>query len=91
MNFGSIHFVFNLIEGIWWVGLGIGSVFFSQIQLKHKILLLFILTFFGISDFVEIKTGAWWEPVWLLMWKALCIGSGLILIILIYKTERRQK
>jgi hypothetical protein len=50
-----------------------------------------ILILFGISDFVEMVSGAWWQPWWLLVWKALCIGVGFILIILIYKTERRQQ
>ena len=30
---------------------------------------------FGISDFVEIHTGAWYRPWWLLAWKATCVAG----------------
>lgn len=29
---------------------------------------------FGISDAVEISTGAWWKPWWLLIWKIACVA-----------------
>jgi len=28
---------------------------------------------FAVSDAVEIYTGAWWRPWWLLAWKAACV------------------
>jgi hypothetical protein len=28
---------------------------------------------FGLSDVVEVHTGAWWRPWWLLVWKASCV------------------
>lgn len=28
---------------------------------------------FGISDAVELQTGAWWRPWWLFAWKAGCV------------------
>jgi hypothetical protein len=33
------------------------------------------LTFvaFAVSDLIESKTGAWYRPLWLLVWKAACI------------------
>gem|GEM_PF-3089523 len=31
------------------------------------------LALFGVSDFVEVHTGAWWRPWWLLAWKGDCI------------------
>ena len=36
---------------------------------------------FGISDVVEVQTGAWWRPWWLLLWKAVCVFSLLALLI----------
>jgi hypothetical protein len=32
-----------------------------------------IAVLFGISDLVEARTGAWWRPWWLLLWKAICV------------------
>jgi hypothetical protein len=28
---------------------------------------------FGLSDIVEVHTGAWWRPWWLLIWKTSCV------------------
>ncbi len=44
--------------------------------------LVFLL--FGFSDLVEIQTGGWWKPWWLLLWKSLCI---LGIIIFAWKTR----
>ncbi len=30
---------------------------------------------FGLSDLIEARTGAWWRPWWLLLWKAGCIAA----------------
>ena len=35
---------------------------------------------FGCSDIVEVRTGAWWRPWWLLAWKAGCILTLLALL-----------
>jgi hypothetical protein len=32
-----------------------------------------VLVAFGFSDVVEIQTGAWWRPWWLLVWKGACL------------------
>ncbi len=29
-----------------------------------------LFALFGLSDVVEVQTGAWWRPWWLLLWKA---------------------
>jgi len=29
---------------------------------------------FALSDFIEIQTGAWWDPWWLLLLKGSCLG-----------------
>ena len=36
---------------------------------------------FGISDFIEMKTGAWWEPWPLLLLKAVCVASFLACLV----------
>ncbi len=38
------------------------------------------LALFGVSDFVEIWSGAWWRPWWLLAWKVCCLIGGPIAI-----------
>ncbi len=81
--------IFNLVEGFFWIALG-AWILRTQTQTpasKHKSHLGIILIIFGISDFVEMTTGAWWQPWWLFIWKALCVVIGLILIILILRKE----
>ena len=82
--------LFNLIESFWWIGLGIGLMFVPAISKFYKTALAIILILFGVSDFVEMVTGTWWQPWWLLVWKTLCISVGIILIIHIFN-ERRSR
>ena len=80
--------MFNLVEGFWWLGLGIGLLFIPTVSKYHKAALATILILFGMSDFVEMSTGAWWRPWWLLAWKGFCVAAGLICILLIFKERR---
>ncbi len=44
---------------------------------------------FGASDLVEVRSGAWWSPWWLLIWKASCLAVfGWLLI---GRARRRRK
>jgi hypothetical protein len=64
----------NIIEGILWVSIGIVLVVLGlhrTLGAKRKYLVVAgVLICFGVSDFVEAHTGAWWKPWWLLLWKA---------------------
>jgi hypothetical protein len=43
---------------------------------------------FGLSDLVETRTGAWWRPWWLLVWKGVCV---LIFLALFVRYARRRR
>jgi len=86
--FGVLHLpisfeLFNLLEGLFWVGLGIISlILWFHIPNKYKRLSLFALTvfvLFGISDFIEIRTGMFWSPWWLLVMNVVSV-LGLIVL-----------
>ena len=65
----------NLIEGTFWICLGAGflvSVVWPGSR-RHKLITAVTLAVFGVSDFVEMTTGAWWRPWWLFPWKAACV------------------
>ncbi|MGE0481025.1 MAG: hypothetical protein AB7Q17_11190 [Phycisphaerae bacterium] len=47
-----------------------------------------VLAAFGVSDLVEARTGAWWRPGWLLLWKGVCV---LILLGLAVHTFRQAR
>jgi len=82
--------IFNLCEGIVWICLAVlvyfGPVFEKDGRKHQRLLFSVFLIFFGISDFIEIKTGGWWKPWWLLIWKAACLaGIAIILTKLLIK------
>jgi len=61
----------NYIEACLWVGLGI--VAFCKRVDQRGVILGVTLVVFGVSDWVEAHTGAWYRPWWLLAWKAACV------------------
>lgn len=71
----------NVIEaGVWFV-LALVLFVYSFRREKHLRstfwMLVGTMVVFGFSDLVEARTGAWWEPWWLFVWKALCV-TGLL-------------
>ena len=75
--------VFNLVEGIFWIFIG-GCFLVSMVRpTRRRVRIIAATAFaaFGASDFVEIRTGAWWSPWWLLAWKAACLAVMLALLI----------
>ena len=91
----------NFIEAMLWSVIGLGlAAFWCAVGLglchanaKGKTSvrtssLMAAMTFalFGLSDIVEIQTGAWWRPWWLLVWKAVCV---LVLLVLLIRYRRR--
>lgn len=72
----DIHGLGNAIEAVvWWI-LGICMLLaaYYKPQFRQQSLTVAAgLIAFGCSDIVEISTGAWWRPWWLLVWKAACV------------------
>ncbi|MCE5186101.1 MAG: hypothetical protein LLF76_08270 [Planctomycetaceae bacterium] len=86
-----IETIFNLVEGLWWIGLGIFILTFrNRASRKHMITLALVLICFGLSDFIEIWSGAWWQPLWLLAVKAMCLIAAPIILILMRRQSRRS-
>ena len=67
----------NYIEGVFWIVVGIVVLIagYRANPAYRRISFLARVTFmiFGVSDFVEAQTGAWWRPLWLLVWKGSCL------------------
>ncbi len=77
--------VSNYMEGALWTPLGIVAAIqsfrvASNLRLDLIVLSLALVAF-GTSDVVEAQTGAWWRPLWLLVWKGLCLVVMLTLLI----------
>ncbi len=72
-----VHTVGNAVEAALWAILGLVMAGFAlrpKTQAKRSCLqAAVVFVVFGLSDVVEMRTGAWWRPWWLLGWKALCV------------------
>ena len=84
----ELHAVFNFWEGWFWIVLGVGVLVVAIFKQKRVrlffVALFFLLVFFGLSDFVEMHTGAWYRPWWLLVWKSFCV-IGMVGMWLVYR------
>ena len=68
--------VFNFVESVFWMGLGVGLVVYDFMKSKGGMVLKVlggVFVVFGVSDIVEVYSGAWWRPWWLLVWKGSCV------------------
>lgn len=85
---------YNYFEVFLWGWIGILFItYFSIKGGRHRNRgmiagVLFIL--FSISDAIEIQTGAWWSPAWLLLWKILNI-LGFIITYLNYRNALQME
>lgn len=70
---------FNFIEAFFWMGLGVGFLVSTVTRrLPRQGIYVFmgvLLILFGISDFFEMASGAWWRPPWLLIYKGTCLAG----------------
>lgn len=86
--------VFNLIEAIWWF-LVAGFIAAGRVPSLRdypwaKLALVAGFGLFGISDLIEIATGAWWRPVELLLLKAACIATFIAVTIRVAVADKRK-
>ncbi len=75
----GLHEAFNLAEGVLWVAIGVAllvsAAFNRGLWFRLRIVAALSFVLFGISDFIEMRTGSWWKPSCLLGLKALCVIS----------------
>lgn len=73
----SDGYIFNMAEGCLWVAISLILLFKSVRDAREVRSVLWVLSaaflLFGISDYIEARTGAWWTPFWLLLLKGGCI------------------
>ena len=70
-----IHIYFNAFEALLWVAFAVLVPIATKAVLpaRDRVILAIAFVVFGVTDFIEIYTGAWWEPWWLLCMKGLCV------------------
>jgi hypothetical protein len=81
----------NQIEALFWIliGLAFAIAALRQRDVNRNRCLQAAVAFVvcGLSDIVEARTGAWWRPWWLLVWK---VGSFVWLGLLLIDHWRRK-
>ena len=90
--------LFNGCEALLWMVLaGIAVVHFrsatSNLRRASLVMAVFLVAF-GISDLIEIQTGAWWRPAGLLIFKGLCLlglTASMVRIIALERTSRGER
>jgi len=84
----SLPQAYNSFEVFLWGWIGIGLVLYFSFKggwhRNRGIGAGGLFLLFSLSDAIEVQTGAWWSPVWLLLWKVLNI-IGFIAVYLNYK------
>jgi len=87
--------LFNLVEGIFWIFIGV--LFFIAANRPQNYSRRFWIiggvnfVLFGLTDFIEIRSGTWWQPWWLLAGKALCLCVGAGLFIEFYRKRKMKQ
>ena len=62
----------------------------SQVHRRRAVAAALVLFAFGASDLVEVHTGAWWRPPWLLVWKGVCVILLFALCVSHFRAMRRR-
>lgn len=81
------HAVFNQAEAGLWFVIALVLAMRLQMGLPWRWLLPAAFAMFGVSDLIEVQTGSWWEPWWLLVMKAACV----LVFVLAWRAHRRQR
>lgn len=75
----------NYLEAILWLVIAAGfavAALLGKSGIPGRLCIAAIsFAAFGVSDVVEVQTGAWWRPWWLFAWKAACVACFLVLYI----------
>ncbi|MEQ9407715.1 MAG: hypothetical protein RIK87_08295 [Fuerstiella sp.] len=84
-------YAFNAFEACLWTIIGMLLIFGKVSppgRWRRALAAVGFLAFAG-SELVEMSTGAWWRPWWLLVWKAVCIAVLTTIGVSWFRNSRR--
>ncbi len=83
--------LFNCIEIVLWSVFGFTMLVKSRDSNPNQTHIFYLSSIafflFAISDYIEIQTGAWWNPWWLFVMEAACGITFLFCIFKYFKTK----
>jgi hypothetical protein len=79
----------NYVESCLWAGMGVAAL--VKRNSVWSIFLSASLLAFGISDIFETRTGAWYKPWWMLVWKVLCVISIIVFGVAVWRARNRVR
>ena len=80
----------NYIECGLWCAIGVGFIIaWFRYRLLDAAIAAVTFLLFGLSDYIEAHTGAWWQPIPLLLLKGGCIVVFLVLLVRYWKKKGR--
>ncbi|MFH1748764.1 MAG: hypothetical protein ABIG44_17145 [Planctomycetota bacterium] len=89
----TIHQVFNYCEFAVWEIAAVISVFLMRRRRGRTrmqlILAAVAFAVFGVSDLIEVRTGTWARPWWLLVMNAACLAVLLPLLVVYLRSRRK--
>ena len=78
--------VANYVEAAVWVGMaGWCAMRGVRSRSGRMGVLAAALVIFGLSDVVEVRTGAWSRPWWLLVWTGVCLVTIVAMLVGIWR------
>lgn len=86
---------FNFYEALFWYFIGVAllaTALLDKSKSLHRTnLIISSLLFFtfGVSDLIEMRTGAWWRPLGLLLLKGGCVIGFLFCFVRYLKIKKR--
>ncbi|HEU5116177.1 MAG TPA: hypothetical protein VFT74_05815 [Isosphaeraceae bacterium] len=85
-------FWYNVIEAVLWTGFALLTASFGHrlkgLTLRLRIAFALAFLAFGLSDALETRTGAWWRPFSLLVFKGLCLTALVLCSAWVWKNRR---
>jgi hypothetical protein len=83
----------NRIEAGLWFVVALILLLALRRRLSSRLLALLVIALiaFGISDLVETRTGAWYRPWWLLLWKGVCVVIVGVFVIAAWRARQRTR
>jgi hypothetical protein len=84
---------YNAVEALFWFALaGVVAIYGGRtagFTRRTRIAMPVLLAAFGVSDLIELQTGAWWRPPGLLVLKGACLIGLIACVYSVYGRRRR--